>query len=75
MSLVYDRSLSLKLALVADANYSGARYIPLDQAPAEPGNAPAPYLRQMHAIANSIPCGMTVMSRHPFNAAAWETVC
>jgi len=75
MSLVYDRNVSLSLALVAEPNYSRARYVPLDRAPKDTGSAPVPYLRQMHAVANSIPCGMAVMARHAFAASDWEMLC
>lgn len=59
----YDTNTVLGIALVAEDDWSGARYVPLADAPTARGEAAAPYLRQMHAVANSVPHGLVVSSR------------
>ncbi|MCD9026812.1 hypothetical protein LDO26_01095 [Luteimonas sp. BDR2-5] len=72
MLCTYDRSTELGLALVAAPDLSGAHYVPLQDAPAEHRNVRQPYLRQLHAVANSVPCGLTVTTRMPFRPDRWE---
>lgn len=71
MPYTFDTSSELELALIAEANMSGARYVPLSEAPSEKRTALLPYLRQMHAVANAVPCGLTVMARMPFQPQLW----
>lgn len=72
MPYTYDRSVELQLALVAEADLSGACYVALADAPTALGQAERPYLRQMHAVANSVSSGITVMTRRPFKPEQWE---
>lgn len=70
--LTFDTSVSLGLALVARENLSGARYVPLVEAPIERGTARAPHVRQLHAVANSVAYGVEVRARMPFRPLEWE---
>lgn len=72
MQYIYDRSHSLGIALVAAGDLSGARYVPLDQAPAHWSEIDPVYLRQLHAVANSEAVGLVVMRRRPFSPEQWE---
>ncbi|MCE4369724.1 hypothetical protein [Xanthomonas hortorum] len=74
MLYTYDRSHELELALIATADLTGARYVALSAAPAEERGVSLPYLRQMHAVANSVPCGLAVMTRMPFQPERWEAL-
>lgn len=74
MHLTYDRSPELGLALVADARLHGARYVPLADAPGATGVTALAYLRQLHAVANSIASGLTVRQRHRLDAKQWEVL-
>lgn len=69
---VFDTSPSLQLALVATAALGSPQYLPLGEAhyPRRPVD-PA-YLRQLHAVANSIAIGLTVMPRMRFEKERWE---
>lgn len=70
---VFDRSDCLQLALVATDNLRDPKYLPLDQADL-PFRVVAPaYLRQLHAVANGVPIGLTVMTRRPFRADEWAS--
>lgn len=71
MACTYDLSPQLNLALVADADLGNARYVALPDAPLPLCPLPIPYLLQLHAVANSVPAGLTVMSRMPFEPALW----
>jgi len=72
MLYTFDTSRALSLALVATEDLSQARYLPLADAPAERRAIARPYLRQLHAIANSEVCGLIARQRSAFDAAAWE---
>ena len=72
MPLTFDRSPELGLALVAEADLSGACYVELAAAPADRGTTHLPYLRQMHAVANGVAEGMVVRPRMPFVPTQWE---
>lgn len=67
----FDQSTTLGLALVAGRDYSQARHVPLEDAPTRQLAAPAPYLRQMHAVANSSPEGLVVRTRRAIRPADW----
>lgn len=51
-TLTFDRSPALGLALVAREDFSRARYIPLEDAPAKHGTAAPAYLCQLHGVAH-----------------------
>lgn len=72
MQYTYDRSAALELALVADAKLSDCRYVPLAEAPTEERAVDQVYLRQMHAVANSVADGLVVRPRMPLQAEKWE---
>jgi len=72
MFCTFDRSPSLDLALVAHEDLSRAKYVALDTAPPELSSTAPATLRQLHAVANGVPCGLVVQVRMPFDADAWE---
>ncbi len=72
MLYTFDISRSLNLALVAEEDLSGAKYVPLEEAPAERRSIAPPYLRQLHTIASTDLAGLVARQRTPFNPADWE---
>jgi len=71
--LTFDRNATLNLALVAEFDFSRAHYEPLDEAPATTAPyAPRAYLRQMHAVANGVICGVVANQRVTLVPAQWE---
>jgi hypothetical protein len=74
MHFTFDRSPTLRLALVAHEDLSQARYVALEAAPPERRHTSSAYLQQLHAIANGVPCGLMVRQRMPFNPEQWEVL-
>lgn len=69
---VYDMSPSLQLALVATEALGSPQYLPLGKAPYPRRQVDPAYLRQLHAVANGIAIGLTVMPRMRFERERWE---
>lgn len=74
MFYTYDRSTGLSLALVADDKLGGARYIPISEASSELRTLAAPYLRQLHTVANLTPTGLTAHPRMQLDPKEWEVL-
>ena len=64
---VFDTSPTLQLALVATETLGSPQYLPLDKAHYPRRQVDPVYLRQLHAVANGIAVGLTVMPRMPFS--------
>jgi len=69
---VFDTSPSLQLALVATAALGSPQYLPLEEAPYPRRQVDPVYLRQLHAVANGLAIGLTVMPRMRFERERWE---
>ena len=69
---VFDTSPTLQLALVATETLGSPQYLPLDEAHYPRRQVDPVYLRQLHAVANGIAVGLTVMPRMPFQPDLWE---
>lgn len=68
----FDRSPALELALVATEDLREPHYVPLQEAPATERYAAAPYLRQMHTVANGVVHGLVVHALRPLRAQDWQ---
>lgn len=71
MPLIFDRSLELGLALIAEADLSAPRYVPLSEAQGNDGQVALPYLQQLHAVANGELIGLHVRMKMPMNPRQW----
>ena len=74
MLYTFDISRTLNLALVVEEDLTNAKYVPLAEAPAEHRSIAHPYLRQLHAIANTDLVGLVARQRTRFNPADWEAM-
>ncbi|MEJ7746812.1 MAG: hypothetical protein WKF61_08680 [Luteimonas sp.] len=68
----FDLSHALKLALIANEDLSAAHYAPITEAPSEQKALAKPYLLQLHAVANSVACGLTVRTRMQLKSNQWS---
>lgn len=69
---VFDTSPSLQLALVATESLGSPQYLPLGEAPYPRRPVDPAYLHQLHAVANGVAVGLTVMPRMRFERERWE---